>query len=335
MSETPATTQRNNRIEHIRHTIYGQHLQARLLLGQTYAPAVGTTLNEKLNIYARSQNESTERMKAMYYCIGNGAHEPAPVTEFISEMVPLYHDPSDGAPFNMMPFALKGMNNDFPDEMRANYRLRRKEEHNGKEYWAYYLKKIEMEEDTKIMLETTTNGVHSVTPFIVTESVLSPKRPRINPNAKVTASNTKVKVSSAGVIRFTEEDVEEYTNVCKIMYGSAAASVISEIGIVAGIESEYTSPEDSTRYLELKSAICIAFISTYQQLNFHNTGFTETLELGEKIPLPTSSELVATVGEAPESIVVPGHKPDTDRRTETNSLPASPSPEEESGAVLP
>lgn len=311
----------NNRVEHVRHTIYGQHLQASLLLGKTYQAQPGTTLNEKLNIYARSSIDSTERVRTVYYAIGNGAHTSMPVKGQFENMIPLYHDPLDGAPYEMMPFALKGLTNDFPEEVRSQYRLRRKEEHNGKEYWAYYLKLFEMEEDTKILIETTENGQHTVTPFVVTENVLSPKRPIITPNEKVTASNVKVKVSNAGRIHFNEHDVDEYANVCKILYGTGAASVISEIALVAGVDSEYTSPDDSTRYTEVKSAITVAFISTYHQLNFSNTGFTETLELGEKIPLPTTSEILATKGEAPESIVVPGHTELTDNRVVTNALP--------------
>lgn len=302
MSTSSAHLMRPNRLNH---TIWGQYIQSIMLLGQTIALPAGITLNEKLNINPKFRLESTDRFSAKYYVIGNGSHTIPKAQDIVPTVNNVKHDPIDGAPFNMMPFALKSEHDDFPEEIRENYRLRRKEEHNGKSYWAYYMKKIEMEDVTRVLVETTQDGHHSVTPFHITERVLSPKRPELTPNEVVTASNTKIKISVGASINFDPSDVEEYMNVSKIIYGTADASVISEIALVAAVEDVYLAPEDGTRYTEVKGATVLTHISTYHQLNVNNAGFTEKLELGEKTPLPTTSEIVATIGVAPESVVVP------------------------------
>lgn len=302
MSTTTSHLMRKNRLNH---TIWGQYLQSMMLLGQTIQLPAGVTLNEKLNINEKFKLESTDRFTSAYYVIGNGAHTITKDNDIVPTVNNVKHDPIDGAPFNMMPFALKAEHDDFPEEMRAQYRLRRKEEHNGKTYWAYYMKRIQMEDMTRVLIETTQDGHTSVTPFHITERVLSPKRPELTPNEVVTASNTKIKISVGASIDFDTNDVEEYMNVNKIIYGTADASVISEIGLVSAVEETWMHPDDGVRYTEVKGAVVLTFISTYHQLNVNNAGFTEKLELGEKTPLPTSSEIVATVGVKPESVVVP------------------------------
>lgn len=284
-------------LDRIKHTIWGQQLQAQLLLGYSVALEPYTTLNEYLNVNKKKRLEENERPAVRYYCIGDGGHEMRTSTDVPHVPDPIDHDPTDAGLYNLMPFVMRRLNNDLTAEERKNYRLRVKREVNGVQYWAYYLKKMETEDMGRITLERVENGVTTYHPYASSEANLSPRKPQLSTRQVNTASNVKAKIGVNGVIHFTEQDVKEYLEVAKILYGSVQYAVVSEIGLVAGVDdNDFVSPDDASRYTEVKGATITTFLSTFRSLVFDREGFRERLELGEKEPLLVNSNVLATVG---------------------------------------
>lgn len=284
-------------IDRVKHTAIGQYVQSRLFLGLPIEQLPNTTLNQKFGINHKTTRVGPdEQYKAIYFCIGDGgsgmeksADRPA--------IPDLYgHDPSDCALYHHLPFVLRPINNDLTNEQRSRYRLRRKELHNGIEYFAYYARVLSYEATTRILAESIVKGVSDVKPYEFTENNLSPKEPTLQVREKVTASNTKLKVSTGASLVFDENDIRELINVSKILYGTARYAVITEMSIIGGVDDQnYTSPDDGKRINELKMATTICFFNTYHLLSYTNTGFKEVVELGEKTPLPTTSKVLATI----------------------------------------
>lgn len=286
-------------IDRVRHTAIGQYVQSRLFLGLPIEQLPNTTLNQKFNINHKNVRiEPNDQFRAIYFCIGDGGSgmEKAADRPAIPDLRD--HDPTDCALYHHLPFVLRPINNDLTNEQRSRYRLRRKELHNGVEYFAYYARVLSYESTTRIMAESIVNGVSDVKPYEFTENNLSPKEPTLQVREKVTASNTKIKISTGASIVFDENDIRELINVSKILYGTTRYAAITEMSVVGGVDDQnYISPDDSKRMNELKMATTICFFNTYHLLAYTNTGFKEAIELGEKTPLPTTSQVLATVGQ--------------------------------------
>lgn len=293
-------------IDRVKHTAIGQYIQSRLFLGLPIDVIPNTTLNQKFGINPKTRITADEKYQAIYFCIGDGGHDQSKTANQPAITVPVDHDPSDCALYHHMPFVLRPLNNDLTDTERSRYRLRRIENHGGVDYAAYYARKMTYENTTRIVLESVNKGVSTVLPYDYTERNLSPVRPELPVRQVVTASNTKMKVSTGASIVFDEFDVREYRNVCKIIYGSARVSVISEMCAVAAVDDTTYVNDAGQRFPELKGATVISFFSTYQSMDFSNGGFTEVLELGEKTPLPTNSSIIPTVGVSPTTEGVGG-----------------------------
>lgn len=118
----------------------------------------------------------------------------------------------------------------------------------------------------------------------------------VTPRRVEKTSNEKIFVSCPASIVFTEIDVQNFYEVCRIMYNSTAPAIISEIGLVMGVDERYTSPIDGTVYQELKCATVSCFINALHDLNYNPDGFVENLSVGDKAPLLTSSVLTPTIG---------------------------------------
>ncbi len=285
--------------DRITHTAWGQFIQAQLLMSNPNTPIIlqpNTTLNEKLNIMETSRLDINDKVNVQWYCIGHGGHQILKSSNGIDYPDSVKRDPLEASLYDMVPFVLRQKNQDLTEEEARQYRLKRIETHGGVEYYAYYLKRMTIEDKPKVLIETTVDGVKQVKPYTVTEANLSPHKPTLSPREVVSASNTKVRVSIGASINFTEQDTENLKEVFKILYGTSKITLISEIGIVAGSDVANVSVAGGRTGNELKGATVVSILSVYHALHFSNNGFEERLELGEKTPLATTSPIVTTVG---------------------------------------
>lgn len=282
--------------DRIRHTVWGQMIQAMLFSGAPVKLPANITLNEFLNIQKNAKFTQADRPAARFWCIGYGGHAMNKQADIPHIPDPIEHDPRDAGLYKPLPFVLRRPNNDLTDEQRLNYRLRRRETINGQEYIAYYLKKMVVEDDVLVFHRTTKNGKQDDVPYSATEENLAPVPPTLPPRHVVTAANSKLHVSNEARMEFNQFDVEELYEVAKIKFGDRRYAVVSEIGIVTACDVHNLRAEDGVTISEVKGAVIASFISSYHALYYANSGFIERVELGEKAPLFTQMELTPTVG---------------------------------------
>lgn len=273
-------------------------LQTYLLCGISITKLAYTTLNQRLNIQADAVVASSDRPAFGYYCIGDKGHYNVPVTDGDIIIEPAQHSAVDFAPFNIIPFVMRLETNDLTTGEKLNYGLRRQETFNGVNYFAYYLKKVDLTGLTPVLRETTTvDGTTTTDDFIPNNSNLNPTRPVLSTNQAVTSSSKYISASLTVNIPFDENDVAELNNVASIIYANQKRAIISEIGLVSAIPRQVSAigPGGAQfNFTEALYAQVLTWLSTYRQLSFDNQGFTITLELGANEPMLTT-DAVSTI----------------------------------------
>lgn len=284
----------------ITRTIYGARLQNNLLLGLTHDLVANTTLNERLGIQAGVQPGAGISPAGRYWCIGSGGHRNMTGAGGKPYTSPINHRATDAAPFELTPFVMRQVNDDLTATQRENYGLRKLVEFDGVNYFAYYLKRLNMTGVKSVMEQTTvTDGVSTKTPFVPNSSNLNPVPPELPSTGVVTTTGNYVSTTATIPIAFTAFDVNELMNVAKILYGDELFAVISEIGIVAGVDKVVSTPGSGNATFNFKEVIVaqiISHITSYHSVGFTNEGFDFKVELGATEPLIGESDVrTATV----------------------------------------
>lgn len=302
----------NNIIQHVTRTIYGSYLQTCRVLRRPMDIKEFTTINEVINDEIKvpfqpqvgtiglqetesfdPQNDS-DLIDIGYVIIGNGGH----VTNISGNNVPYMsaniHQATDAAPFKIIPFVCKPIEQDISDAERENYRLRKVLEIDGELYVAYFAKKLSFNNSEVNMIKSvTTNGETTYTPFIPTINNLRP----IPIQPGVENDGSKVFASANGVFTFTEKDIALLMEACINMYGSISDAVISEIALCSGVDKavvrSYPSEGAQTAggaiaNRNLKEAVAVqvcCFINSYYQANYGMSGFEIAFDIGAIEPL--------------------------------------------------
>lgn len=271
-------------------TVYGAAMTTALKLGIPYAPEANSTLNEKFGIQAgAAPDPATETHSIGYYVIGNGGHSAISGADGFTFVTSHNHQPTDAVCFQHIPFVLRPVTSDLTTEERAKYALRREETHNGQNYYAYYARRIDYS-NTSVNMKTTSvvNGVSTSTTFTPTSANLNPTPLVVaDGNEVILSSSEYVSASAVTTITFDATDAAELRNVASIIYGDENYAVISEIGLVGGIDRTVVS--GSVTYDEVIAGIVDTFVSTYYQLTTSTNGFQFVADVGITEPLLTTS----------------------------------------------
>lgn len=277
-------------------------LQTYLLSGLPITKLAYTTLNERLTINADAQVASTDRPTFGYYCIGDKGHFNVPTADGEIIIEPAQHTAADFGPYNILPFVMRLETEDLSDAQRKNYALRKLENINGKNYFSYYLKKIDLTGVKPSLRKTVVvNGEATTKEFVPDTSNLIPQRPTLTSSQAVTTNSEYLSVSMEIEVPFDENDVAELNNVASILYGNQKRAIISEIGLVSAIPRQVDAPGPGGGGINITEAIyaqVLTWLSTYRQLSFDNQGFVITLELGANEPMLTSNSITTANGTA-------------------------------------
>lgn len=274
----------------ITRTVYGSKLQTSLLLNLPFTITKNTTLNEKFDIEAGTPTPNGIIPSLRYFTIGNGGHRVVTGADTIPYTEPLTHRATDAALFNHIPFVLREPTNDLTVTERAKYGLRREETHNGRNYFAYYLKRLNIAEEVLAEMHYTKvqDGVSTTVPFEPTTAHLNPEPPEI-PNTGVNSTNGDYLSASAIVpIEFEAKDVEELVNVAKILYDNENLALISEFGLCTGVDKTVTGQGAGGaqfNYLEAVGVQIAMHVTAYYPVGYTNEGFDFKLQVGKTEPL--------------------------------------------------
>jgi hypothetical protein len=272
-------------MENIVRTVYGSALQTALLLGRPTVILPNTTLNEKLNIQATTAIGLTDRPKMQYITIGNGGHRTISGPNGITKPEPVQHRSTDAALYNHLPFVLRKLNNDLSAVEKAKYGLRRVEVHDGESYYAYYLKRQDLNETViGLLYNTVVDGVTTSREFLPTASNLNPTPPDLTqPGVNVTTGDYVTAVAKAPFV-MTENEAEEFLNVATVIYGDPGYAIISEMATCSGVD-KLVSVEGGGSFNEVIGCQIVSFINTFFALSFSNGGISVELEVGATEPL--------------------------------------------------
>lgn len=273
----------------ITRTVYGSLVQTSLLLDLPFEPEPNSTLNEKFDIEPGVYPDPGVTPRIGYYCIGNGGHQIRVGSDAIPYPVPVNHRASDAALFNHIPFVIREVDNDLTISQRAKYALRRAETHNGKNYFAYYLKRIDTNNVNSIMnLTTVQNGVENTVPFIPGNDNLNPEPPEMPATGVITTDGDYLSASAIMPVDFTEEDVSELINVSQVLYNNKNRAVISEVGLCTGVDKTVVGSAGGSGQFNYKEAISVqiaSHITGFYPVGYTNKGFELQLEAGATEPL--------------------------------------------------
>lgn len=264
-------------------------LQSCQFLAKNLPIKANTTLNEKFNIQPTVAPAETDYFSMKYAVIGNGGHTVAigpnngSSGASLSTPVPVMHTPRHTALYNHLPFALRLPNQDLPAAQRAGYRMRRLEQHDGKTYVAYYAKVLDLSQTLPTLeYRTVKDGATTSTEYIPTLGDLSPTPPALTTGTVITTSADYVAATAKINFTLAPSEIDELLNVSNIIYGSENYAIISEIGMVAGVDRQVSGDFNgiSASYTEVIGARVTHFISSFFSAKFNNGSISAMLDIG-------------------------------------------------------
>lgn len=262
-------------------TMYGASLSLAQMLGKDYVIKENTTLNQLLDIYPTENLLPGQYPLLQYFCIGTGGNG-------IIENTDVYpysnHSPLDAGLFNMVPFVLRETTNDLTPMEATKYRLKKIIRVDGKDYIAYYLRRIDR--DTEIdfkenFYQISRRGSSDTIDILNLESrdVLHPTP--ISKVGKIISNNSSYVTKLAKVIlQLKSNEVQELKQAIKTLN---ADFNLTEIGLVSGVEKNFPTGETE--------AICtqiLYHVGMNMDLNIYfntNNTFYKTIDIGGAEPL--------------------------------------------------
>lgn len=273
----------------ITRTIYGSLLQTVKLLGLPFSKKTNSTLNEKFGIQADAVPSISDMPNVQYYVIGNGGHRMSVGTDGIAKPEPIQHRATDAALFHHLPFVLREPQNDLAAADRANYGLRREETWNGLRYIAYYLKRIPLSTVVADMEYKSVQDGNTITsPFAPDSSNLNPTPPALSPSGVNVVTGDYTTATAKVSLALTAADVTELLNVAKVIYDDEDYAIISEIGLVSGVDKVITTTGVGAATISFNEVICaqvVSHINTFFPLRFSSNGTEILLDVGSTEPM--------------------------------------------------
>jgi hypothetical protein len=272
-------------MENVTRTVYGSRLQTMQFSHLPFSTDQNTTLNEKFGVLAGSNPASGVYPSAQYYCIGLGGHQMATGTGGIPLVQAQPHVATDAALYKHLPFVLRATNNDISNVEQQKYALRKTETWGGNPYYAYYLKRIPTDQAVVATTIQTVNGNSTTSAgFTPGAGNLSPTPPSLDPQNLNLLQAQYANVSATLPLVLSASEVTEILNAATIIYGDPSYAIISEIGLVTGVDEQITLPNQNTM-MEVICAQIACFINTMHVLQFAATGINGSFDLGTNEPL--------------------------------------------------
>jgi hypothetical protein len=248
-----------------------------------------TTLNQKFNVQNGVMPSDREQLDFSYLVIGNKGHYTVVAEDGSDETEVRPHRTNDCALYNHIPFVLREVNDDLDAVERGKYRIRVQETHKSKPYFAYYARRINKTGVVPQLLQIEIiNNIEVTTPYIPTLDDLNPTPPAISNSGTVVGSNKYIAASAIVEVKLTKEDIYEIVNAHRIRTGSTRSPVISEIGLVTGVDKLVPGPSGAGgtfEYEEVIGAQISVFVATNHPIAYNSNGLTMVYDIGASEPM--------------------------------------------------
>lgn len=219
-----------------RRTTFGAIVQTANWAGLPVNYMPGTTLNEKFDFAVDTPVEDGDRSELNYFSCGRGSTYMSVLSDGTGQTSNYLHEPLDAALHNSIPFALREKDNDLTAEQRELLGGRCLYTHNGIEYVAYMLKKLD--KTSSVVTASSVIPATEASPERVTEVV--PDTRYLNPTlTKPEAGNIRtdgayVRVNAVLVSKLEAWVIDEILNAKQILTGNSQLE-ITEMGLYTAI----------------------------------------------------------------------------------------------------
>lgn len=273
-------------------------IQASLITGAPIEYEEKSTINENINILKDVKPTPDQRPLLKYLVVGQKGHEGQTDSDELMWTVPVAHNPTDSAPFLLVPMVIRELDNDLTEAQRANYGLRREVQYGGIRYFAYYCKRLPRQTQKAILYKTTVvDGKSSTKEFEYTDQDLYPKPLRVPSLSLEEDGSNLVSTLPDGEyvhstvmrnVEFNEFDTQEYINVARVMRGNPLKAVMSEIVLCTGVDKNVQVPKGDGSQIVFSEVIGLQpgiFISCYHNLAQTNQRVAYEVEVGQTKPM--------------------------------------------------
>lgn len=276
-------------MDNITRTGVSSLLQTCMFLRRPYVVLPNTTLNEKFNIQSRILPPANVYPAMAYVAIGNGGHKLGLGADSLVAPDVTQHTARDASTFKPLPWVMRETSNDLTQPERAKYGLRREEEHGGRRYYVYYLKRLDLTKVDPLLEYIVVDGnTKTVTEFVPDSSDLNPTPAELSPTGVNTVSGDYLSASAKVPVTLTAEDMVELRNVAQVLYNDDKYAIISEVALCTGVDKTVDSPAPGNTTIPFNEALVVqvaAFISAFIPAKYSVSGFNMLLDLGATEPL--------------------------------------------------
>jgi hypothetical protein len=260
-----------------------------LWLKLPYNVPVNSTLNERFGIQQNVFPDASELPSLGYFVIGNGGHKWSTGANGMGIPVPVQHRGTDASCFSPIPFVLREQANDLTVTERARFALRRTETHGGKAYFAYYARRMDKSAVAAAMeLVHVADGVSTVSAFTPDSSNLNPTPPTVVPDSVNVTTGDFTAITAKIGLDLSDWDIAELRNVAKVIYDDEKYAIVSEVGLVTGVDKVVSSPGPGNTTItqnEVIVAQVASFVNAFWSLYFNNKANQLLLDVGATEPL--------------------------------------------------
>ena len=213
-------------------SLLGSQLGLSVLLPVTTTEQPELTLNNYYNIATQYNTLNGEVPKLRYFGVGIKGCYNADDGILSSAYNP---ERTDMNLYQLIPIRCRPVDEDLSDSERSKYRLRlRKTLTDGNEYFLYYLKVLNFDEDVRFKSVNTSTGAEDT--YELSTEYLDPKPKKPNTNVTIETSATSIVAYCEANVEISGKEVLEYINVA--YNGDTRYAKISEIGFFTGIDRE-------------------------------------------------------------------------------------------------
>ncbi len=218
-------------------TIYGALLDTAKRFNEPLPILPNSTLNQKFGVSELETILTDEFPHTQYFAIGLKGTDIKMDTDGLYVTKYREYNPRWASLLGHVPFVMRPADNDLTAQERMNYRMRRIEEHNGQQYVAYYLRKLDTSQGS-VGVEHRKLVDNNIVPsaWEPTLADLNPTPITANPNQVIRTGDDYLSAVRRFELNFTPNDIQEIMDAVNIIYGDPDKANLTEFALVSGVD---------------------------------------------------------------------------------------------------